>query len=203
MAAGTFDYASGFQEGRVPHVSIDRSTHASNLYHTSFVHYLWDAHGENPKSLSGLYFLLHLNDEKLEQEIRAAFEFLGEEGLGGERSSGAGRFGVEWKPLTKEWQELVKFEKATKHCLLSLYSPELMPLKIEDAQYELIERGGWIGSPFSGRQLRRMSLRMFTEGSVFCQKLKGQLADVTPAGFREHKIYRNGLALTLPIRLEA
>jgi CRISPR-associated protein Csm4 len=167
VPAGVFEYSSGFKEERIPHVSIDRSTHTSNLYHTSFVRYQWDANADKQQSLSGLYFLLRLDDETLEQEIRAAFEFLGEEGLGGERSSGAGRFELEWKPLTKEWQELVKFEKATQHCLLSLYLPETLPPEIKDAQYEFVERGGWIGSPFSGRQLRRKSVRMFAEGSVF------------------------------------
>ena len=71
----------------------------------------------------------------------------------------------------------------------------------ETTQYELLERGGWVGSPFSGRQVLRKKVRMFREGSVFPVRPVGQLADVTPPAFRQHRVYRNGIALSLPVRV--
>ncbi|NJK52541.1 MAG: type III-A CRISPR-associated RAMP protein Csm4, partial [Leptolyngbyaceae cyanobacterium SU_3_3] len=56
--------------------------------------------------------------------------------------------------------------------------------------------------PMSGRQARRQTVQMFTEGSVFPQLIGGMLADVTPENFKAHPIYRSGIALSLPIKVE-
>jgi CRISPR-associated protein Csm4 len=93
------------------------------------------------------------------------------------------------------------------YCLISLYWQNSLPTGIlnEYTAYEIQERGGWIGSPFSGRQLRRQSLRMFAEGSVFAFSPVGELADVTPKEFNKypdtHKIYRSGISFSLPINV--
>ncbi len=71
----------------------------------------------------------------------------------------------------------------------------------EDASYEIQARGGWIASPFSGRQLRRQMVRMFAEGSVFPVQPQGKLANVTPRSFNTHPSYRNGISLSLPIKV--
>ncbi len=68
---------------------------SSSLYHTGLVQFQWE------KSVSGLYFLLQFPqaDKELENKRHAALYLLGEDGLGGERSSGAGRFEAEWLEL--------------------------------------------------------------------------------------------------------
>jgi CRISPR-associated protein Csm4 len=106
--------------------------------------------------------------------------------------------------LDQTWQDILKPFKITNphYCLISLYWENPLPngLLGESARYEILERGGWIASPFSGRQLRRQSLRMFAEGSVFPVSRLGELADVTPEGFgNTHSIYRSGFSLSLPI----
>ncbi|MEW6498366.1 MAG: type III-A CRISPR-associated RAMP protein Csm4, partial [Cyanobacteriota bacterium] len=162
------------------------------------------------KSLSGLYFLIHFPkaDAQLADKLQAALHLLGEEGLGGERSSGAGRFEVQWLDLPEIWQSILNLpEQSVHHCLISLFwdnEPATLAQLItdtNDASYEIIERGGWIASPFSGRQLRRKMVRMFSEGSVFPARPVGKLADVKPAQFDTHQIYRNGIALSLPIKV--
>ena len=208
---GTFDYGSAFKTNQVPKIAVDRTTRATNLYHTGFVQFEWEQNCARIKNSSGLYFLLQFSeaDQELEHNIHAALNLLGEEGLGGERSSGAGRFEVEWLELPETWQKVVGFSEGTRHSLISLFwelplSSELLEedgsLK-KDASYEIQERGGWIASPFSGRQLRRKMVRMFTEGSVFPSPPQGKLADVTPERFDKHKIYRNGISLSLPIKV--
>lgn len=73
---------------------------------------------------------------------------------------------------------------------------------LDNSSYEIIERGGWIGSPYSGRQLRRKKVHMFAEGSVFKSKSSGELAELTPERFTSHKIYRNGISLSIPIKVK-
>jgi CRISPR-associated protein Csm4 len=208
--AGIFDYSKTFTNSQIPKIAVDRVTGATNLYHTGFVQFQWESNGNEIKSLSGLYFLLQFSqqDRELENNLYAALNLLGEEGLGGERSSGAGRFEIDaWEDLPSHWNNLVNFQQGTHHSLISLFWE--LPLAegfLENSSYELVERGGWISSPFSGRQLRRQKVRMFVEGSVFTSPPSGQLADVTPREFRTsdgkynpHPIYRNGVSLSLPI----
>lgn len=207
--AGAFDYSSTSKKHQLPKVAVDRVTRATNFYHTGFVQFEYEQNGNGTKKHSGLYFLLqfHNTDEYLENRLQAALNLLGEEGLGGERSSGAGRFKVDWSNLPSDWQKVVDFKAENSHCLISLfYQESLSPEFLTDSSYEIIERGGWISSPFSGQQLRRKKVRMFAEGSVFSSPPSGQLANVTPREFitpegeyKPHPIYRNGISLSLPI----
>ena len=74
---------------------------------------------------------------------------------------------------------------------LSLVNPapeEVQGDGLVDAQYQLISRGGWIGSG----TVRRRRLRMFTEGSQFSRPLRGRVVDVTPGGPAPYRVYRDG-----------
>ncbi len=214
--AGTFDYKKAFEIDQVPKIAVDRVTRATNLYHTGFVQFRSEQNGNDFNSLAGLYFLLHFpeTDKKLADNLHAALHFLGEEGIGGERSSGAGRFEVEWLELPETWQNVVNLpEPNIHHCLVSLFWDDepstLKRLIADETSYEIQERGGWIGTPSSGRQLRRQMVRMFAEGSVFPEQPQGKLANVTPREFitpqgdyKPHPIYRSGISLSLPIKAQ-
>ena len=210
---GTFDYGKAYKIHQTPKVAIDRITRATNFYHTGFVQFECEEFKQ-----SGLYFLLNFpeEDKTLENELQAALGLLGEEGLGGERSSGAGRFEVEWLELPKEekedWNSVVNFKQPTHYSLMSLFWELPLPKGLlprdKTASYAIQERGGWVASPSSGRQLRRQMVRMFAEGSVFPILPEGKLADVTPpqfktpeGGYRPHAIYRSGISLSLPVIL--
>jgi CRISPR-associated protein Csm4 len=207
--AGTFNYGETFKTEKRPKIAVDRVNAATNLYHTGFVQFNWDQPNNEIRSLAGLYFLLEFpkEDKSLETNLHAALSLLGEEGVGGRRSSGAGRFEIEWESsLPKDWQKILKFPKnMTHHCAISLFwdDPSVMnELITEDCSYEIQERRGWIAGSPSGLNLRRKSVQMFLEGSVFPSPPLGKLADVTPGGFKEHKIYRNGIALSIPIKVK-
>jgi CRISPR-associated protein Csm4 len=191
----TFDYGKTFESQRLPKVSLDRTTRASNFYHVGFVQFQPEA---------GLYFLIHFpsDDLPLEIELKAALEFLGEEGIGGERSSGAGRFTATWHDLDEIWSGVVNFQQSNFYSLMSLlWEHPFNPDYLQGARYALRERGGWIVSPVSGQQARRQTVQMFTEGSIFPQAIGGMLANVTPERFKAHQIYRSGISLSLPIHL--
>ena len=209
--AGVFDYGKACETEQIPKIAVDRNTRATNLYHTGFVQFQWEQTPEGIRSLSGLYFLLHFSEANptLENDLHAALCLLGEEGIGGERSSGAGRFEVEWFDFSSRdkvdprWNQIVNFSQPDRYSLISLFwdFPPPENLLTKAASYTIHERGGWIASPFSGRQLRRKSVRMFAEGSIFPEAPIGKLADVTPDGFSTHRVYRSGISLSLPVHL--
>jgi CRISPR-associated protein Csm4 len=207
--AGTFAYGQAFKFQKHPKVSIDRTTHATNFYHTGMVGYRWEAEENEVKSLAGLYFLVEFptKDLDFEQTFFAVLNFLGGEGLGGERSSGAGQFKLKISDLDAVWTKLSQFSDSHQHCLLSLcWEPKISQSLLVQASYELQERGGWITAPGVDAQRRRRTVQMFTEGSVFSGCPAGGLADVTPVNrqgdktFTQHNIYRSGIALSLPMR---
>lgn len=195
--AKTFAYSKTYKSQRIPKVSLDRTTRASNFYHVGFVQFQPDA---------GLYFLIYFPtaDPVLETQLQAALDLLGEDGMGGEKSSGAGRFTATWHDLDELWQPVVQFQQPNAYSLISLLWEFPFPLEsLQRASYALRERSGWIVSPVSGQQARRQAIQMFTEGSVFSQPINGMLATVTPEKFKAHPIYRSGISLSLPISLAA
>ena len=224
--AETFSYGDAFTRYTLPKVAIDRTTRATNFYHTGLIQFAWqpgrgsteDWGDPNVEPLAGLYFLLELPEAapELEQELRQTLTVLGETGVGGERSSGAGRFTVcAWEELPADWAAIVNFEGGDHHGLISLFWNKSLDRTWlgESARYGVQDRGGWIASP-SGRQLRRQMIRMFTEGSVFPKQPVGRLADVTPRIFDDgsgefvphpglrHSVYRSGVALSLSVKLK-
>ncbi|RUR78676.1 type III-A CRISPR-associated RAMP protein Csm4 [Chlorogloeopsis fritschii PCC 9212] len=206
--AGTFDYKEAFKNHKLPKVAIDRTTSTTNFYHTGYVKFNWEQNGSSIKSLSGLYFLVYFEDNnpQLITELKAALDLLGEEGIGGERSSGAGLFKAEWldlKDVSPTWENIVKSsDELAYQCLISLFWDDdksiLEQLMNSHSSYDIQERGGW----FSDGNIRRQMVRMFAEGSVFPIAPQGKLADVTPSEFKAHKIYRSGIGLSLPIKVQ-
>lgn len=193
--AGTFDCGEASKKAKIPKIAVDRTTRATNLYSTGFVKF-----AEN----SGLYLVAEFDNQNIANTFLAVLNFLGEEGLGGERSSGAGQFKVEPHELTPPWKQVIEFPSKNYYSLISLFWENPLPSGcLENASYELQKRGGWISSSPSGSQRRRKSLQMFAEGSVFPVKPQGKLANVTPDGFRHHQIYRSGISLSLPIQVQS
>jgi len=206
--AGTFDYGEAVKtNNKVPRSSIDRDTRSTNLFHTGYTQFAWERNGNDINSVAGLYFLACFDSSDLENTFKVLLEILGDEGIGGERSSGWGRFQVEWQELPQVWKDAIAYENGTHYSLMSLLWESdrqwLQDRVANDttANYKLLPRGGWIVSP-TGIQSRRKIVRMFAEGSVFSQQPTGKLANVTPGGFNAHQIYRSGISLSLPIRQE-
>jgi CRISPR-associated protein Csm4 len=195
--AETFNYNKACTIEQLPKIAIDRNTRATNIYHTGFVQFAW----EKDKNPAGLYFLIELSPEgeKLANKLQAALHLLGEEGIGGERSSGAGRFEVSWLELPENWKKVVNFQAGNHHTLMSLFwDSSIKDEFLDKASYEIQERGGWV----TESQLRRQMVRMFSEGSVFSSPPQGKLVDVKPKEFTKHSIYRSGISLSLPIKVQ-
>lgn len=176
----------------VPRVSLSRFNNhpGENFFFFGQVSFDEDA---------GLFLLVRINNTGWVDKIKSLFRFLSDEGIGGDRSSGKGLF---YQPefLSLSWPEMAE---ANGVYTASAYFPaddELYAL--EKSFYDLEERSGYIFSP-RHRSLRRRSLRLFSEGSVFSGlKRRGVLSDVTPDVFKEHRVYRYGLIFPFGCKLE-
>lgn len=178
----------------VPRVSLNRfSNHPledGGFFHFGEVFYYDDVN---------LFFLIKYIDLSYQQQIDSALRLLADEGIGGDRSSGKGLF------HTPTFQEIdITATPDNGIVSLSLYYPKENEItKIQEGYYEFIERKGYIYSPYC-KSLRRKSVRMFTEGSVFLSQPArcGALVDVTPELYKKHPVYRYGLIFSLPCKME-
>jgi len=173
-----------------PRNASDRQTSSTALYHCGEVVF---------EKGCGLYFILE-TDENGKEQFREILNALATLGLGGERSSGYGRFSYEMSgPVDREgkWRE-IKSSGGKFSCLLSLWYPEEKE-QIDIGAYQTVLRKGWIFSASSAKQMKRKTLRMFREGSIFGNQPVGKLVDVTPSGF-DHKVYRWGKALSVKVK---
>jgi CRISPR-associated protein Csm4 len=166
-----------FIEREIPRVVIDRRTHESNIRYFSEVIFQ-----------EGLFFLIDVKKEEYMQKITAVFHLLGKQGLGGDRSNGRGLFRM------KKW-EMYSFPKTSTNWFLtlSLVIPGKNETKELDGFFGLVDRGGWSYSPGSA-SIRKKTVTMFTEGSLFNKNIVGDLVTV---GMTNHPIYRYGYSFSV------
>jgi CRISPR-associated protein Csm4 len=206
------NYTNGWWYKEIrPRVALDRLSQNSNIWNQAAI---WFAkkgktnEGEDIKG-AGLYGLIQLNDEKWSTRIESGFRFLGEVGIGGERTYGLGLFhfgGLE--PLPEYWEGLFK-QKSRAHIFLSMYYPndaERQDLKSCLQAWETVERRGYVVSGRNTTTIKRKRVRMFAEGTATSKLLSGCMINVTPDHAVElaipHRVYRSGLAYLVPGRSE-
>ncbi len=177
----------------VPRVGLGRLDNhpGERFFHFGQVTYREDA---------GLFFLVKYLTNEFSPKFEATFHLLADEGIGGDRSSGKG---LMEKPTFEE-VEIDTPLNGNWIVSLSLYYPkdETETSGIKEGFYDLIERKGYIYSPY-GSSLRRRSIRMFAEGSVFPKEpeREGRLVPVEPEIFQHHEVYRYGYIFSLPCKM--
>jgi CRISPR type III-A-associated RAMP protein Csm4 len=153
---------------------------------------------------AGLYCLTDAQGEKYD-EILKLFELLGETGIGTDRNVGGGKFETESSTL-----DMPDIPDANQTMLLSLYIPakeELTKLKLKEARYELLLRGGYMAgsSEESLQHLRKRSIYMFNVGSLFptTESLTGKIVNLAPDwnDERMHPVFRSGRPFYLPVKI--
>lgn len=170
----------------VPHVTIDRNSNASNLFHTGRVTF-----GEN----CGLWFAV----DRPTDAIRKALTHLSDAGLGGMRSTGHGAF--EFK---EDAQALQLATEAWGLCL-SRYAPRTLNditagLQASESAYKLVTVGGWCQDD-EGHSWRRRSVRLIAEGAILPTHVTGGLVDVRPMDvpqFKTRPVYRYAFPYLIP-----
>lgn len=138
----------------------------------------------------------------VQRGFEAALRFLGDEGIGADRSCGYGCFEVAAAgPFRAELGKGMRLSLSLMHPTLNEVDGGLLG---EPARYEFEIRGGWVTSP-GARTLRRRGVRMLREGSVL-RDLGARpygdspcVLDALPELGLGHPVYRPGKAVTLPI----
>lgn len=178
------------QETLTPRVALDRITSASNLYHVGRLIF---------SSNAGLYFLLE-GEAAHAEAVALALGILQDEGLGGERAYGFGRFAME-EP--EEFVESFSHIAGDKYCLLSPCSPtenEVHKLLRGDSTYQILKRTGIIQSP-QRKDIPRQTIRVLAEGSVFDERPLGHVPSVKPPIHSDppinHPVVRYGKAFAV------
>ena len=153
---------------------------------------------------AGLWCFVEFDSEDVREQWRAsllaAFRWLGDSGLGGERSRGWGRSEtVEFSDSDTESLLLGGAPAATGSAfwLLSLYSPASNDtVDWSRGEYALVARQGRVQTAGT---LKR-SARMVAEGSVIVASAlpAGTAVDVAPEG-HPHPVYRAGFAVAVPV----
>ncbi len=171
----------------VPHVTVDRASNASNLFHTGRVMFGRDC---------GLWFAVRGNADG----AREALPYLADAGLGGLRSTGHGAF------TFKESEDNLPTAAAGFGLSLSRYAPdsdsEITALQDEASAYKLVTVGGWCEDA-EGHPWRRRAVRLVAEGALLRAGARGKLVDVKPKKIEEWRdplrpVYRSGLAFLIP-----
>ncbi|OAQ20762.1 type III-A CRISPR-associated RAMP protein Csm4 [Thermosulfurimonas dismutans] len=179
-----------------PRVALDREGLESNLFHEGYIQYAKEG---------GLWGVVVGNQEGVNLFMKG-LALLGEIGLGGERTYGCGVFEVEEpeEELKKQFEELLSHSSPCKVLISRLIpSGEEIP-RLENGleAYKIGISRGWITSGRIALPLKRKGIRFLKEGSVLKESFNGTIVDITPEdvtlGSLSHKIYRYGLALTIP-----
>ena len=187
---------------KIPRVTLDRISSASNLFHVGRVEFAEGA---------GLWFAViwrdpdrKCGDYTFKETFEISLKALSRSGIGGERTYGYGIFEIADKKDV-EWPDP---ESGKPALLLSRYNPrpDELPDVLRDAKgYALEEVRGWTYSPHG--QFRRRSIVMLKEGSVILARdgIMGHVVDVGPLHVetREpllpHPVWRYGLAALYPL----
>ena len=182
IAGEMIDIGSGDMPYKVfdlPKVVIDRATANTSIYYVSLIRF---------ERNCGLYFIVDGNWKIIEP----ALKYLEDEGIGGKRTWGLGRFEHEWDDF-----DIKAPSRSNAFVTLSL----VLPKNLNSIKYwKPIIRGGWT---LKGKQVRKPEMIMASEGSIFSSADEGILLDLDDVveNFSEivgHKVFVNGRSFLIP-----
>ncbi len=143
--------------------------------------------GEDYRARGTYAIFMEVEEVDLERRVLACLRLLGDEGLGGEGTSGYGQFHD-----VREVPPPPRREKATYYLSLAPVIPESDEAFRRGVHYDLLLRsGGYWG------KIERRLVRMIAEGALFHGKVEGTVVAVGHTG--EHPIYRAGKNVAWPL----
>lgn len=155
------------------------------------------------KKGSGLYLCVGYADEETVDLFRNLLHMLSYSGIGGERSSGYGRFRVVSGSDAAAEAELTRrlqMRDTDKYMSLSVCLPNEDELDevVEGASYLAVRRGGWVGSAsYADTMRKKREIYMFAAGATFAKRYAGGIYDVSEGG--RHPVYRYGKPMLMSI----
>ncbi len=174
-----------YKEFELPKVVVDRVTANTSIYYVSLLKF----------DDGGFYFLVEGNGIRL---IELALRYLSDEGIGGKRTWGLGRFEFEFTDFS-----LKTPKDSNAFVTLSVVFPQNLR---SVAFWKPLIRGGWTFSK-RGKQIRKPRIIMASEGSVFGEVEHGKVIDLDEIveGFSAkvgHKVFVNGKSFLIPAVVE-
>lgn len=162
---------------------------------------------------AGLYFIAAFDEtaDALEEPFDALMEQLGYSGIGGERSSGCGKFELadDKEELyageciyddTEAIMTMLTAEKADYYMNVSSLVPMAEEVaSMAEGTYKLRKRSGFVSSPQLTNFVKRNSYYSILEGSCFTQPLSGKVLEISVPGL-SHPVYRNGQGLCMGVK---
>lgn len=148
---------------------------------------------------SGLYVILAYEKVTEKELFEELFEALSYTGIGGEKSSGLGKFVLRTGTLSVDYRRRLD-AKTERNMLLSVALPrqEEMELALEEAAYILMKRSGFIDSQtFAPEVQKKRDMYVMGAGSIVRYQFKGDVYDVAPEG--KHPVYRYAKPLFLGV----
>lgn len=146
--------------------------------------------------------LIDFYDEKIKNDLEKVLNFMKDEGLGANRSSGLGQIK---EVKLEENKDLFFQNEGDEYLILSPLYPkddnELKKISLDkNSAYILSTKAGWIydesGNP---TDKRKQKIFLFDTGSIFTKKPQGCLIDV---GYKEHPSYRYCIPYIVGIKNE-
>lgn len=127
---------------------------------------------------SGLY-LVARGEQSALTLFEAGLRCLSAEGIGGEISSGWGKFTFESTSVPADWVRALEDENAARYMTLStaLPSEDEMTLALEGAYYTVVRRGGFVSS-VQTQPFKKQTVFLLGAGSTFRHRFHGTVLDV-------------------------
>lgn len=165
--------------------------------------YYWEKLYPLHSDKRGLFFVVTGDYDRV--KLENSLKLLGDNGIGSRKTLGNGQFTV-----SKDTLSVDLADNAISWMNISLYYPvdkNEIAANLDRCRYSVIKRGGWIVSPMndSHTSLRKKSIMMFTEGSVFyfnestSLEVKGRKVNIQPDIMVDHPVWRDGKAIFLPV----
>jgi len=177
-----------------PHSSVSRNCNGVLEY---FYFYSTEIF-YNREKVDGYYFIYEI-DDSIDKIFRNTLELVKDTGIGGLRTYGKGLIEkLEYGDISIKTPE-----KSNYYVSLSFYYQSGKDkIDYTKSYYKIIRRGGYIYS-YNAKPYLKKEINLLAEGSVLfsqSEKPEGILVDVTPDIFREHKVYKNGYFIGIPVK---
>lgn len=148
---------------------------------------------------NGLYLILGYQEQEQRELVEDLLTSLCYTGIGGKRSSGLGRFDLEFAEINEELLRRLQAD-GEQYMTLSVSLPKEQEMEsvLENASYQLIKRSGFVASTtYADEYLRKKDLFVFEAGTCVTKKYCGDIYDVSNKG--RHAVYRYAKPMFLEV----
>lgn len=151
------------------------------------------------KDGAGIWFLLGYEDDSLVDLVEDMFGSLGLTGIGGEVSSGYGKYTITTEELPAHIKMMLGREQG-RYMLITTSLPSDSEMEcLNQASFLLLKRGGFIASSdYADNLQKKKSIYFISSGAVFKEKWVGQLMNMASTEGR-HSVYKYSLPLFIGV----